>query len=124
MLTTANRAIYLSAIALGTIVVNFSTLPSNAQSTTADSFNFDEISAGGKGSWNFSSEDETVSIRNNLKELREYDISGVENFDVRLIQRRNWRNRRWGNQGDRYYYIENRIFPYYPIRGRIYNYYY
>ena len=124
MLTTAKSAIHLSAIALGIIVVNFSTLPSNAQSTTADSFNFEEISAGGKGSWSFSSEDETVSVDNNLKQLNEYDISGVENFDVRSIQRRNWRNRRGGNQGDRpYYSIENRIFPYYPIRNRIYNYY-
>lgn len=123
MLTTAKSAIHLSAVALGIIVVNFSTLPSNAQSTTADSFNFEEISAGGKGSWSFSSEDETVSVDNNLKQLNEYDISGVESFDVRSIQRRNWRNRRGGNQGDRYYYIENRIFPYYPIENRIYNYY-
>ena len=122
MLTTVRGATYLSAVALAAIAVSFSTLSSNAQSTTADSFNFEKISAGGKGNWNFSSEDETVSIRNNLNQLREYDISGVENFDVRLIQRRNWRNRRGGNQGDRYYYIENRIFPYYPIRNRIYNY--
>ena len=124
MLTTAKSAIHLSAIVLGTIVVNFSALPSNAQSTTADSFNFEEITVGDEDNWNFSSEDETVSIRDNLKELREYDISGVEYFDVRSIQRRNWRNRRGGNQGDRYYYIENRIFPYYPIRDRIYNNYY
>lgn len=125
MLTSTKRVIHLSAVVLGSIVFNFSTLPSNAQSTTADSFNFDEISAGGKGGWNFSSEDETVSIGNNLKQLREYDISRVENFDVRSIQRRNWRNQRGGNNADRYYYIENRIFPYYPIRNGIYsNYYY
>ncbi len=124
MLTTAKSAIHLSAIALGIIVVNFSTPPSNAQSTTADSFNFEQITAGNKDNWNFSSEDETVSIRNNLKKLREYDISGVENFDVRSIQRRNWRNRRGGNRGDRpYYSIEDRIFPYYPLETRIYNYY-
>lgn len=120
MLTTAKSAIHLSAVALGIIVVNLSILPSNAQSTTADSFNFDKISAGGKGSWSFSSEDETASIRDDLKQLKEYDISGVENFDIRAIQRRNWRNRRGGNQGDRYYYIENRIFPDYFMRDRIY----
>lgn len=123
MLTTAKSAIYTSAVALGIIVVNLPTSPSNAQSTTADSFNFEEISAGGKGSWNFSSEDETASILDNLGQLKEYDISGVENFDVRSIQRKNWRNRRGGNQGDRYYSIENRVFPYYPVRNRIYNYY-
>lgn len=124
MLNTAKGVIQLSAIALGIIVVNLPTLPGNTQSTTADSFNFEEISAGGKGSWNFSSESETASIRDNLKELGEYDISGVENFDIRLIQRRNWRNRRGGNQGDRpYYFVEDRIFPYYPQSTRIYNYY-
>ena len=121
MLTTAKSAIHLSAIALGIIVVNLSTLPSNAQSMTADSFNFDEIDAGGKGNWNFSSEDETASIRDNLKELGEYDISGGENFDIKLIQRN---RRRWGNRGDRPdYSLENRIFPDYPLENRIYNYY-
>lgn len=124
MLTTAKSVIYSSIIALGIIVVNLP-IPSNAQSTTADSFNFDEISAGDESSWNFSSEDETASIQDNLKELREYDVSGVENFDVRLIQRNRRRlgNRRRGNRGDRYYSIENRIFPYYPMENRIYNYY-
>ena len=121
MLTTSKKAIHLSAI-VGTIVFNFSVPPSNAQSTTAESFNFEEISAGDSG-WNFKSEDETVSIRNNLKELREYDISGGEYFDVRAIQRRNWRNQRGGTDADRYYHIENRIFPYYPLETRIYNYY-
>ena len=123
LITTGKKARHLSAIALGIIVVNFSMPLGNAQSTTAESFNFEDISAGGKGSWNFKSVDETVSIRNNLKELREYDISGVEYFNVRAIQRRNWRNQRGGTDADRYYYIENRIFPYYPLETTIYNYY-
>ena len=66
MLTTAKKAIYLSAIAIGSIVVNFSMQPSNAQSTSADSFNFEEITVGDENNWNFSSVDETISIRNNL----------------------------------------------------------
>ena len=122
MLTTAKKAIHLSAMVLASIVVNFPTLPSNAQSTTAESFNFEEITVGDDNNWNFDSVDETLSIRNNLQELREYDISGVEYFDARSIQRRNWRNQRGGNDADRYFDLENRIFPYYPIRDRIYNY--
>lgn len=123
MLATAKKAIYLSAIAIGSIVVNFSMQPSNAQSTSADSFNFEEITVGDENNWNFSGVDKTISIRNNLTQLKEYDISGVEYFDVRSIQRRNWRNQRGGNNGDRYYHIDNRIFPYYPVRNGIYNYY-
>ena len=126
MLITAKTTMRLGVIALGTIVINFFTLPSNAQSRTADSFNFDEISVGDDRNWNFSSEDETVSIRNNLKQLREYDISGTENFDVRLIRerRRELGIRRWGNQGDRpYYSIEDGIYPYYFRENRIYNIY-
>ena len=123
MLTTAKKAIHLSAMVLASIVVNFPTLPSNAQSTTAESFNFEEITVGDDNNWNFDSVDETLSIRNNLQELREYDISGVEYFDARSIQRRNWRNQRGGTDADRYYHIENRIFPYYPLETRIYNYY-
>ena len=126
MLTTAKSAIHLSATALGVIAVSIYTLPSNAQSRTADSFNFEQVTVGNEGNWNFSSEDETVSIRNNLKQLKEYDISGVESFDVRLIRenRRRLGNARWGNRGDRpYYSIENRIFPYFLLQNRIYNYY-
>lgn len=126
MLTTAKSAIYSGAIAFGTIVASFYTLPSNAQSTTAESFNFEKITVGNENNWNFSSEDETVSIRNNLKQLEEYNISGVENFDVRLIQanRRRLRNPPWGNRGYRpYYSLEDRIFPYFPVESRIYNYY-
>lgn len=117
---------YTGALSLGIIVAGFFTLPVHSQSKTADSFNFDELSAGGKGNWNFSSEDETVSIQNNLKQLKEYDISGRENFDIRLIRERRRRLgiKRWGNRGDRpYYSVEDRIFPDYFRENRIYNYY-
>lgn len=126
MLTNAKAAMHLGALVLGTIVVNFSTLSANAQSTTAESFNFEEISAGDESDWNFPSENETVSIQDDLQELEEYDISEVDNLDVRLIQknRRRLRNGRWGNRGDRqYYYTEDRFFPHYYIENRFYNYY-
>ena len=134
MLTTVKSAKYISSLqsyfnritVLGIIVINFSTLSANAQSRTADSFNFDEISVGDESNWNFSSENETVSIQDNLKELREYDISDRENFDVRLIRERRRRLgiKNWGNRGYRNYYsIENGIFPYYFPANRNYNYY-
>ena len=113
------------AIVLGVIAIN-SAMPANAQSRTADSFNFDEISVGEENNWNFSSEDETVSIRDNLQQLREYDLSDIENFDVRLIRERRRRLgiKRWGNRGDRSYYsIDDGFYPYYFPTRSFYNYY-
>ena len=125
MLTIAKTALYTSALALGIISADLCALPAYSQSTTADSFNFDELSAGGKGNWNFTSEDETRSIRDNLKQLKEYDISGVENFDIRLTRqnRRRWGIGRWANKGDRpYYSIDDGFYPYYFRQNRRYNY--
>ena len=140
MLTTIKAAIHLSAIAL--IAVGASvTIPTNArqrnytwrnksavfhaQSRTADSFNFDEITAGGKGNWNFSNVDETVSIQNNLNQLREYDISATESYDIRLIRqnRRRLGIQPWGNRGYRSYdLVDENFYPYF-FRNRFYNYY-
>ena len=141
-MSTTAKTIYIGTIVIGIIAASFSTLPASAQqrdytwrnkfaeslaqSTTADSFNFDELSAGGKGNWNFSSEDETRSIRDNLKQLGEYDISGAENFNIRLTRqnRRRLGIGRWANKGDRpYYSIDNGFYPYYFKENRIYNYY-
>lgn len=120
------KTMSIGALWLGIIVAGFSPLPVQSQSKTADSFNFDELSAGGKGNWNFSSEDDAVSIRDNLSQLREYDISGRENFDIRMIRERRRRLgiRRWGNQGDRsLYFIDDGLYPDYFRENRIYNYY-
>ena len=120
------KTMYTGALLLGIIVAGFSPLPVHSQSKTADSFNFDELSAGGRGNWNFSSEDETVSIRDDLNQLKEYDISGIENFDIRVIRERRRRLgiKRWGNRGDRsLYFIDDRLYPYYFRENRIYNYY-
>lgn len=119
MLTTTRAAMRLSAIGIGIIVINFPTLPIRAQSTTAESFNFEEISVGGEDNWDFPSENETASIRDELQQLGEYNISGAENFDLKLIQR----NRRGGIRSNRpNYFIENGVAPYYSIKTRIYGY--
>lgn len=126
MPTTA-KIMSTGAIVLGIIVANFSTLPARAQSRTADSFNFDELSAGGKGNWNFTSEDETASIRDNLQELGEYDISVREDFNIRAIRanRRRLGSRSWANKGDRPdYFVDYEFYPYYFRKNRINNYYY
>ena len=121
---SAITKIYTGAIVLGIIVAG-SIRPAHSQSRTADSFNFDELSAGGKGSWDFLSEDETLSIRDDLNNLKEYDISGRRNFDIRVVRenRRHLGIRRWGNQGDRSYYsIGDGFNPYYFRDNRIYDY--
>ena len=125
MLTIDKTTVYTGAIALGIIVLGLSPLPVRSQSTTADSFNFDELDAGGKGNWNFTSEDETRSIGDNLQQLGEYDLSGVENFNIRLTRqsRRRLGIGRWANKGDRpYYSIDNGFYPYFFRENRRYNY--
>lgn len=108
MLTTAKAAIRLSAIALGTIVVNLYTLPVDAQSRTADSFNFEEIGIG-QENWSFESENETVSLEDEIEELPEYDLSNSADFEVELTEE----NKRWGNRGDgRDYSITTDVYDY------------
>lgn len=123
MLTTAKVATHLCIIALGTIA-SFSITRVQAQSTTAESFNFEEISIGDERGWNFSSEDEKVSLQDDLKKLGEYDISGTEHFDVQLIEERRRRLgiKRWGNRGDRSVYsVGDGRYPYYFREHRINN---
>ena len=118
MLTT-KIAQSLGAIAIGISIINFPILKANAQSTTADSFNFEEISIGDETSWNFSSKDETASLRDEIQQLGNYNISSANDFDVKLVQE----NRTWANKNQRpYYYIENKVAPYYFIRTRVYDY--
>ena len=124
MLTTTKVAKHLCGIVLGIIIVSFSKIPTHAQSRTSESFNFDELSIGDERDWNFSSEDEKVSIQDDLKELREYDISGTEYFDVRLIDERRRRLgiKGWGNRGYRSIYsVGDGLYPYFFRENRIYN---
>ena len=108
MLTTATSAMRFSAIALGIIVVNFFTLPANAQTDTSESFNFEEIGIGENADWNFTSENETISIEDEIENLEEFDISDSNDPDTRLIEKRGW-----GNRGARpEYSVETTIYDY------------
>lgn len=108
MLFTTNKQ--LGAIALVSFLVGVP-LSLNAQTTTAENIPFDEIEAGKDGSWNFSSEDETISIQDNLQELREYDISTPYDSEVELVEK----DPRWGwdNRGSRPdYTLETEVYDY------------
>ena len=108
MLTTAKSAIQLSAIALGIVIVNCSMLPTNAQTNTTDDFNFEEIGLE-ESNWTFESENETISVQDDIERLEEYGISDLNDSDVRLIEE----DRRAGNKrGRSYYSIEADVYNY------------
>ena len=110
MLFTTNIKMCLGAIALLPLLVSLPlSLNAQTQTTTSDEVSFEDIEAGEEGSWNFSSEDETISIQDNLEQLREYDISTPYDSEVKLTEE----ERRWGNTGDRPdYTLETEVYDY------------
>lgn len=114
MSITIKTALSFGAIALGITTVNYS-LPLNAQTDSSEEFSFEDIQAGKDGSWNFSSEDETISIQDNLRQLnqevkdRESEISYPYDSDFRLIEEdRRWYNTNTGNGPE--YILETDIY--------------
>lgn len=98
MLNTVKNILHIlpiGAIALGLVTVNLSS-SANAQTNTSDGFEFDKIEVGEDSGWDFKSENETISVQDDLQELKQYSISDSEDTDVRLVEE----ERRWGNQGD------------------------
>ena len=99
-------------IALGFIVANVSSSPVNAQTQTSNNTMFENIEAGEEG-WNFISEEETISIQDNLNQLEDYSIFNSEfNSDIRLIEE----NQRWLDGGERPNY------PDYSLETDVYDY--
>ena len=87
----------LTAIAIGTLFVGVYSLPLNAQSTVSqNSSALENIETEENKKWGFTSEDESISVQDDLKELRTYSISDDEDLDVYLEEE----DRRWGNRGD------------------------
>ena len=80
MLIIARNVVKLSAIALGLIALTSSV---NAQTNNSD-FKFEPIEVGEETNWSFSSEDETTSIKDDIKELKDYSISDTEDSDIRI----------------------------------------
>jgi len=103
MLTTAKNIACVCAI-----VVGFA-LPATAQADSSTDFEFNKIEIGEDAGWEFKSENESISVQDDLKKLQEYSISDTEDTDVRLLQE----NRRWGNRGDvEDYSIETEVYGY------------
>ena len=110
MLTTAKQAFKVSAITLGFIVAN-SVLLVNAQTRSADSFDFEQLQTGENLNWSFSSEEETISIQDNLLELNEISISKSDDTNIRLVDENS--NKPWGNRGDKEAYsFEAEVYDY------------
>lgn len=83
-----------TAIAFGTLLAGIYSLPLNAQDTVLG----DDIEADKNLNWSFTSEDESITIKDDIKELRTYSISDDEDLDVDLEL--DEEDRRWGNRGD------------------------
>ncbi|MBE9045065.1 hypothetical protein IQ255_11730 [Pleurocapsales cyanobacterium LEGE 10410] len=110
MLTILNNIVPLRAIAFGFTLATIYSLPLVAQTDTPEDL-FEDIQAGENATWNFTSEEETLSIENNLEELGEYSISNSE-LDTNIELKEE--NRRWGNNlgGPEEYSIETEIYDY------------
>ena len=88
---------YSSAIALGLIFLNLNGLSLNAQTNTSEYSFLEDIEAGVNVDWHFPSENESISVKDDIKELEGYSISESDpEADVQIIEE----NRRWGNRGD------------------------
>lgn len=100
---------FYRAIALGLSLATVCSLPLAAQTKASDNF-FEDIQLRDTN-WNFTSEDETLSIENNLKELGEYNIS---NTDLDTTVELKEEKRRWSNNlgGPEEYMIETEVYDY------------
>ena len=119
MLTTIKTRSHLNsnvlrsvlAIALGIIAASVYSLPLHAQTRTLKETMLDDIEAGKDEGWNFISEEETISIQNNLKELGDYSILDrrSDSGDLRLVEE----DRRWGSPSNRPdYTLETEVYDY------------
>ena len=102
---------YYSAIALSLIFLSFSNISLNAQENTSEYPFLEDIEAGTDLDWSFSSEDESASVRDDIKQLEEYSISESDELesDFQLIEE----EPKWGNRGDvEDYSIEAEIYDY------------
>ena len=92
-----NTRFLIRALALGTMLPGFYSWPLNAQTNTSEYDFLGDIEAGTNVDWSFSSEDESLAVTDDLKELGEYNISDSDSEgDVELIGE----EQKWGNRGD------------------------
>ena len=109
MFNISLKVIGLLAIAVGTLLTITYGLPLNAQTRITKS-NPENWELREKTDWTFSSENESISIQDDLEELEEYSIAEPNTeTDLEISEE----NRRWGNRGD----VEN-----YSIEVEVYDY--
>lgn len=99
MLNISQKIMRLLAIFIGTTLASIYSFPLNAQTNTvADSSSILEgIEAEENLNWGFTSENESISVKDDIKELENYSISeSSSEEDVKLIED----TPKWGNRGD------------------------
>lgn len=85
------------AIALGFILAGIPSLPIDAQTITADAQKLEDIEAEEDVNWSFPSEEESISVKDEIEELGEYNLSESDSAtDIESTEE----NREWGNRGD------------------------
>ena len=96
------------ALSLTFICLNVNAL--NAQDETSEYRFLQDIEVGTNVDWGFSSEDEPLSVKDDIKELEDYSLSDSDaEADVQLIEE----YRRWGNRGNvKNYSIEAEFYDY------------
>ena len=100
---------YSSVIAFNFVFLIFSNLSLNAQSNPSEYSFLKDIKVEKDLNWSFSSENESISVKDEIKELKEYSISESNSLDVQLIKE----NRRWDNRGNpRDYSVEAEFYNY------------
>lgn len=88
---------YSGAIAIFFTFLSLNSSILNAQENPSEYRFLQDIEAGTNTSWNFTSEDESRSVRDEIKELGDYSLSDSDaEVDVRLVEE----ERRWGNWGN------------------------
>lgn len=97
----------LSGLLFGLALVHLSALPLNAQDKSSNLPENIEVEA--ENSWEFSSENESISVRDDIRELGNYTVDNSETLGLEI----NERNNKWYNQNyGRRYTIETEVYDY------------
>lgn len=90
MFNIYQKMVGVSAIAL-TLLAGIYSLPLNAQDTVLG----EDIEAENLD-WTFTSENEPITVEDDIRELKTYSLSEDEDTDLQLEEE----DRKWGNRGD------------------------
>ena len=111
MLSIYQKIICFCAITSSSVLASTYSLPLHAQTSTVDGSSILEgVETGEDLDWSFTSEDEPISVKDDIKELEDYSLSGSDSeTDLELIEE----ERKWGNRGDvEDYSVEVEVYDY------------